>query len=1001
MEVISNILWVDSDIEKEENDIYKEELESIWYLKLKYFDNVKETINYIKKIQFMETKIIVSRKLYIEFIENFMQNLNKINIIPKIIIFDTQKELFIENNIQYENLINHPFYNSGGIKKSFNEIKNFLIKPLDNKHLNKNEDNIQMTFEYIDSKDKLLLPLFYKVLIEMTSSDKLENYTNLLYKKYSKDNKDMNELLAQIKSLSHIPIELLSKYYVRAYTIESNFYHDINTDLGLNKKENHLPFIKALYEGTKLKALPLASDVLLYRGAKISNDEVNKIKNHINKKIEGLPSTIVFSKSFLSFSKEKEIAENYLNNENKNKKLSKVLYILEKNDNIDYSLSTHGDIEKISFYPNEKEVLFFPFSSFEIKYINEFNINGEKRYEINLLYLGKYLKEIENDKSITEKENIIPESEFKKQILEFGLIQPEKIININTKKLFIDYKQYKKDIDDNIFINNKNIFVNNNNIINGNSLFVNNNLFGNNDNDDNILFDNNNNNNLFCNNDNNDDNILFDNKLTNKINNYNKIINKDTNIINNNINNNKFNSLDNYIIGEFEFVNNSFLMNEGNHIINSFEESYRSQYNHYYERNEEKENEYEIKENIEIFINDKKIDFSYYYDFEEEGKYIIKYIFKKKLKNISHMFDKCQYLTKIDLSHFKSENVTNMQCLFFYCVWLKDINFSNFNTQNVADMRKMFQYCESLENVDISNFNTEKITNMRGLFSKCSSLKNLNLLNFNTQKVTDMAEMFEECESLENVDISNFNTENVTDMSCMFIGCEKLKNLNVSNFNTKNVISLRSMFAGCLSLTNLDVSNFNTENVTNMSCMFVECKLITNLNISNFNTENVIDMSNMFAACEKLENLNLSNFNTKNATDMSYIFAGCENLKKLNLSNFNTKNVTKMANMFLECKSLSDINLSSFNSNNVHDMEYMFSGCESLKNLDLSNFDIKDKVNVKCMFSGCKSLKYLNISNFKKEVIYLEDTMFEGCHSLLKKNVIAKDNEILKKLKDN
>ena len=47
-------------------------------------------------------------------------------------------------------------------------------------------------------------------------------------------------------------------------------------------------------------------------------------------------------------------------------------------------------------------------------------------------------------------------------------------------------------------------------------------------------------------------------------------------------------------------------MNEGNHIINSFEESYRSKYNHYYERNEEKENEYEIKENIEIFINDKK-----------------------------------------------------------------------------------------------------------------------------------------------------------------------------------------------------------------------------------------------------------------------------------------------------------------------------------------------------------------------------------------------------------
>ena len=58
--------------------------------------------------------------------------------------------------------------------------------------------------------------------------------------------------------------------------------------------------------------------------------------------------------------------------------LSKVLYILEKDDNIDYILSTHSDIEKISFYPNEKEVLFYPFSSFEIKDIKEKIIKGEK-----------------------------------------------------------------------------------------------------------------------------------------------------------------------------------------------------------------------------------------------------------------------------------------------------------------------------------------------------------------------------------------------------------------------------------------------------------------------------------------------------------------------------------------------------------------------------------------------------------------------------------------------
>ena len=123
----------------------------------------------------------------------------------------------------------------------------------------------------------------------------------------------------------------------------------------------------------------------------------------MNKKVKDLPSSIVFSKSFLSFTKDKKKANNYLNFNNKNKNLSKVLFILEKDDNIGYNLSTHGDIEKISFFPNEREVLFFPFSSFEIKDIKETTLGNDKRYEIKLLYLGKYLKDFENDKKCNYK----------------------------------------------------------------------------------------------------------------------------------------------------------------------------------------------------------------------------------------------------------------------------------------------------------------------------------------------------------------------------------------------------------------------------------------------------------------------------------------------------------------------------------------------------------------------------------------------------------------------
>ena len=187
-----------------------------------------------------------------------------------------------------------------------------------------------------------------------------------------------------------------------------------------------------------MKALPLAkNNNLLFRGSKIEKIELKQLKNYLKNKDPNLPGAIGFSKSFLSFSKDRGRAEFFLTGENKFKSTkSKVLYILEKDETLGYNLSTHGDIEEISFLTYEKEVLFFPFSSFEIKNIKEIEFKKEKIFEIRLLYLGKYLKEIENDKELINKTTNLPESEFKNQIIKFGLIKPEKIENINIKSLY-------------------------------------------------------------------------------------------------------------------------------------------------------------------------------------------------------------------------------------------------------------------------------------------------------------------------------------------------------------------------------------------------------------------------------------------------------------------------------------------------------------------------------------------------------------------------------------
>jgi len=377
--------------------------------------------------------------------------------------------------------------------------------------------------------------------------------------------------------MKNIPIEILSKYYSRLYTADSNFHKNMNQDLGLNKKEKYLSFIKILYEGVKLKSLPLSNDNILYRGSKISNEEINKIKNYLNNKIEGLPSSIVFSKSFLSFSKDKNIAEKFLKYENKNNNLSKVLFILEKDDNLGYNLSTHGDIEKISFFPNEREVLFFPFSSFEIKNIKEINIGKEKVYEINLLYLGKYLKDIENDNNLINNDILIPNSEFKKQIEEFGLIKTEN--NQSIKNIYNKFREYENEIKNNNRNNNNNI-QNNNNIITG------------------------------------------------------------------------------------EIVIGPKNVNQDINIINSFENYKRKNYWTSEKDDSEYKNEKEIKGNVEIKINDKKIGFAYEYKFEKEGKYKIEYLFKNYLTKTNHLFCGCGLLTNLDLSKFNSKNVTDMTMMF-------------------------------------------------------------------------------------------------------------------------------------------------------------------------------------------------------------------------------------------------------------------------------------------------------------------------------------------------
>ena len=404
----------------------------------------------------------------------------------------------------------------------------------------------------------------------------------------------------------------------------------------------------------------------------------------------------------MSFSKDIRIAERF-KKKNLPPNLCGVLYILEKDDTIGYDLSTHCDIQNISFFPNEKEVLFLPFSAFEIKDIKEKNNLGEKLYEIKLLYLGKYLKEIKNDKNLTTKENEIPNTEYKKQLTELGLIEKTKMEKINTQSLYNSFKLYKKEV------NHKDNFIIGEIVINSND------------------------------------------------------INKDIQIINSFENANLYDFSENQykFKNEEEIKNNIQIKIEGQKIDFTYlmkfgkEGKYKIKYTFTNSLTNINCLFYgcHTLTNLDLsHFNTKNVTNmnNMFYGCKSLKNLNLSNFNTQKVNDMSRMFYGCESLTDLILSDFNTQKVIDMSEMFCICKALKKLDLSNFNTESVENMSEMFCGCKALKTLDLSNFNTKNVNKMVKMFYGCQVLKNLDLSNFDTKNTKDMNEMFHWCEKLKN-----------------------------------------------------------------------------------------------------------------------------------------------------------------------------------------------------------------------------------------------------------
>ena len=465
---------------------------------VKPFSTLREGVNELKTIKFQHCYIIVSGRYFQDYIDIMKEEGRNLKCVPNVFVFTSDSfskslnDRIIDKNDIYTrketlNYVNDRFFNIGGVYSGMTKISsriNELEKQYDinvkNSDLYNKDKNIIFVNEILRIKDSnqkmftfkikkpedLIFPSAYNKFISYEEKNKetIKNFLNSIKNEnYCESTKkgqifinDLIKPLINLIDVQNFPEEILIKYLTYIYSLESDFYKDMNKYLTTKGKQGiYEAFISLMYRGLYLDVFAKNQNyntLTLYRAQLMNKEEFNNIKNLFEKKNDNsLPSEILFSNSFLSFTYNDKAYHKFLK---KDEKLVTILFVIENGADLDFS--TLADLDGLSkYYNDEREILFFPFSSFTIENIEENcndyiskKKNGQEIKEnivvtkIKLNYLGKYKNTIKKAiETVNIKEYMlnVKENDFYKEAIKFNVT--EKISNEQVIKIEKDLKE--------------------------------------------------------------------------------------------------------------------------------------------------------------------------------------------------------------------------------------------------------------------------------------------------------------------------------------------------------------------------------------------------------------------------------------------------------------------------------------------------------------------------------------------------------------------------------
>ena len=782
------------------------------------FDKITKDSNKIYRFK------LIYAVIYIDLFKDFCElyNPDKFKdydfLIASIIFCDNVYDYINEENI------NDLLYNPGGITDNYYYIKKYIESVQNSKFSNLEKGDLKDIKEEMKDikaygeksyynisnvKNNIIIPTIMPKLIELMfkskfldkliTNMKLYEFQRFLLYNYRDDKELFNYILPSRDKILKVPYEILGKYFLYLYTMGSDFYKELNQNLTYDKwLDTYRQYIYVLFYSLSKESLKSFKNNKeketqeLYRGNVMARDEYKHLQEKFDKKNKE-EKTIFYSKNFLSFSKEEDVAEDFAKNSSENQDLIKIIYILKVEDSSDYM--NNIDVGNNSqFEDKEAEVLFFPFSCFMVEKIEDLN----KKYNLTVFHL-KYLSGA-NDIIKNEVKNK-PIEKIKKKLEEVFLNGYGKYIcklfkGIN--EIYDSYIEEKTGIkikskipEDKVYEDEKDAVTESFKIENQLKFHF---LIERSKNIENIL-----------------DEVIYD------------------------VDDNDFDE-SGYIriIGENEKGNDFLKMNKEKAylIINGKKEKLCYKYKLNKGQNTIKFVFEEEPTNLSFLF----CDCTSLVNISTLAKWKV-----GKVTDFSFLFCGCIKLSNISpLRNWDVGNGINFSNMFHQCTSIKSLSgLKNWDVGNGNHFSYFFYNCSNLNDITgLKKWDVSKGQFFTCIFSGCTSLSDISpLKEWNVGNGQYFDYLFAGCTSLEDIEgLENWDVSKGNYFDYLFCNCTNLKGISaLKNWQVNNGINFSYMFYNCFSLSDITaLEDWNVDNGENFFYMFKKCHILENTKPSWF-----------------------------------------------------------------------------------------------------------------------------------------------------------------------